>query len=71
LGRKKWNLNFDLIERKKTELVDGGASGSGTVTAALGLGDSALGLGDGGSSGSVKGMAALGLGEGDGGARAR
>jgi hypothetical protein len=51
--------------------VDGGASGSVTVTAALGLGDSALGLGDGGRSGSVKGTAALGLGEGDGGARAR
>jgi hypothetical protein len=58
------------FERKKKELVDGGASGSGTVTAALGLGDSALGLGDGGRSGSVKGTAALGLGEGDGGARA-
>jgi hypothetical protein len=50
--------------------VDGGASGSGTVTAALGLWDSALGLGDGGRSGSVKGTAALGLGEGDGVARA-
>jgi hypothetical protein len=59
------------FERKKKELVDGGASGSGTVTAALGLGDSALGLKDGGHSGSVKGTAALGLDEGDGGARAR
>jgi hypothetical protein len=58
------------FERKKKELVDSGASGSGTVTAALGLGDSALGLGDGGRSGSVKGTAALGLGEGDGVARA-
>jgi hypothetical protein len=52
------------FERKKKELVDSGASGSGTVTAALGLGDSALGLGDGGRSGSVKGTAALGLGTG-------
>jgi hypothetical protein len=59
--------------------VDGGASGLGTVTATLGLGDSALGLGDGRRSGSVKGTAllgrsgtaALGLGDGDGGARAR
>jgi hypothetical protein len=59
------------FERKKKELVDGGASGSGTVTAALGLGDSALGLGDGGRSGSVKGTAALGREDGDGGARAR
>jgi hypothetical protein len=50
--------------------VDGGASGSGTVTATLGLGDSALGLGDGGCSGSVKGMAALRLGLGDGVAQA-
>lgn len=50
--------------------MDGDASGSGTVTAALGLGDSALGLRDGGRSGSVKGTAALGLGEGDGVARA-
>jgi hypothetical protein len=58
------------FERKKKELVDGGASGSGTVMAALGLGDSALGLGDGGRSGSVKGTAALRLGEGDVGARA-
>jgi hypothetical protein len=58
------------FERKKKELVDGGASGSGTVTAVLELGDSALGLRDGGRSGSVKGTAALGLGEGDGGARA-
>jgi hypothetical protein len=67
------------FERKKKELVDGGSSGSGTVTAALGLRDSALGLGDGGRSGSVKGTAALrrsgtaalGLGDGDGGAQAR
>jgi hypothetical protein len=57
------------FERKKKELVDGGASGSRTVTVALGLGDSALELGDGGRSGSVKGTAALGLGEGDDGAR--
>jgi hypothetical protein len=35
------------FERKKKELGDDGASGSGTVTAALGLGDSALGLGEG------------------------
>jgi hypothetical protein len=40
------------------------------MTAALGLGDSTLGLGDGGRSGSVKGTAALGLGEGDDVARA-
>jgi hypothetical protein len=35
------------FERKKKELRDDGASGSGTVTTALGLGDSALGLGEG------------------------
>ena len=53
------------FERKKKELVDGGASGSGTVTAALGLRD-------GGALGArARGRRALGLGEGDGGARAR
>jgi hypothetical protein len=54
-------------ERKKKELGDGGASGSGTVTAALGLrDDGALGARAWGRwrSGSGKGTVALGLRDG-------
>jgi hypothetical protein len=62
-------------ERKKKELGDGGASGSGTVMAALGLRDGgALGARARGRrrSGSGKGTAALGLRDGGAlGARAR
>ena len=58
-------------ERKKKELGDSGASGSGTVTVALGLRDGgALGARARGRRRSGSGTATLGLGDGDSGSLA-